>query len=106
MYLLEKNLLKPLILNLWPNYWFYFRHNFDELFKSIAMKKKNVVAHVAFGLLIMTVAAFGVYTFKEYEKPVRTSSKPSKKKYVKEQPLQTAPMADADAQTAHCYMFV
>jgi hypothetical protein len=70
------------------------------------MKKKNVVVHVALGLAIMTVAAFGLYTFKEYEKPVRTSSKPGKKKYVKEQPSTPSQMASTLDQTADFNLFV
>jgi len=70
------------------------------------MKKNNVALHVSLGLVIVMAAAFGLYTFKEYEKPVRTSSKPGKKKYVKEQPMPAAPIADLHNQTADYFLFV
>lgn len=61
--------------------------------ESRTMKKKNAAIHISIGLAIVAAAAVGLYTFKEYEKPVRTSSKPGKKKYVKEQPAPSQPTA-------------
>lgn len=54
--------------------------------KAITIKssstKKNMLVSIATGLIVCAIAAYGLINFKAYEKPVRTSSKPSKKKLV------------------------